>query len=84
MESVISLIKKYDDKALVLQAERALANDPSIDNSTIAVSSKNGVVTLTGNVRNEAEHRHALDVIKRAFERKNLKYDRVADMLARR
>lgn len=81
---MISLIKKFDDKTLVLQAERALANDPSIDNSTIAVSCRNGIVTLTGNVRNQAEHRRAIDAIERAYKRMNLKYDRVADMIAER
>ena len=81
---MISLIKKYDDKILVLQAERVLANDPSIDNSTIAVSSRNGVVTLTGNVRSQAEHRRVLDAIERAYKRMNLKYDRVADMIVDR
>jgi osmotically-inducible protein OsmY len=81
---VISLIKKYDDKVLVSQAERALANDPSIDNSTIAVSSRNGVVTLTGNVRNQAEHRRTLDLIERTYKRRNLKYDHVADMIVER
>ena len=81
---MISLIKKYDDKILVLQAERVLANDPSIDNSTIAVSSRNGVVTLTGNARSQAEHRRVLDAIERAYKRMNLKYDRVADMIVDR
>jgi osmotically-inducible protein OsmY len=83
-DSVISLTKKYDDKTLVLQAERALSNDPSIDNSTIAVACRNGVVTLTGNVRNRAEHRRAIGAIERAYERMNLKYDHIADMIIER
>lgn len=78
---MISLIKKYDDKVLVLQAERALANDPGIDNSTISVSSRNGVVTLAGNARNQVEHRRVVEVVQRAFSRMNLKYDRVADLI---
>jgi osmotically-inducible protein OsmY len=81
---MITLLKKYDDKNLARQAERALANDPSIDNSTIMVFSKNGVVTLQGSVRNQSEHRRALNVVQRAFERMNLKYDRLADMIGER
>lgn len=78
---MITLIKKYDDKNLARQAERALANDPSIDNSTIMVFSKNGIVTLEGSVRNRSEHQRVLNVVQRAFDRMNLKYDRVADMI---
>lgn len=78
---MITLLKKYDDKNLARQAERALANDPSIDHSTLMVFSKNGIVTLEGSVRNHSEHQRALDVVQRAFERMNLKYDRLTDMI---
>jgi len=81
---MIALIKKYDDKTLVLQAERALANDPSIDNSTISVASRHGVITLTGNARTQVERRHAVDVIARAYKRLNLKYDRIDDKMSER
>lgn len=81
---MITLIKKYDDKMLVRQAERALTNEPGIDNSTISVFSKNGVVTLEGNVRNQSEHRRAIDVVRRAFERLDMKHDKIVDKLAQR
>jgi len=78
---MITLLKKYDDKLLVQQAERALANDPSIDNSRISVSSKNGIITLEGKSRNQSEHRRAVDIVQRSLKSKNLKYDRIADKI---
>ena len=78
---MITLIKRYDDKNLARQAERTLASDPSIDNSAITVYSKNGIVTLEGQVRNRSEHQQVLNAVQRAFDRMNLKYDRVADMI---
>jgi osmotically-inducible protein OsmY len=78
---MITLTKKYNDKALTRQAERALANDPAIDNSTILVFSKHGILTLEGNVRNQTEHRRALDVVQRALNRMNLKYDSIANKI---
>ena len=79
---MITLIKKYDDKTLTNQAERALSNEPGIDHSTIDVTSKKGIVTLTGKVRNAGEHQRALNVVRRSFEKKNLTYVRIEDKLA--
>jgi len=81
---MISLIKKYDDKNLARQAERTLASDPGIDNSTITVYSKNGIVTLEGSVRNHSEHQRVLNAIQSAFNRMNLKYDRLVDKIVER
>ena len=78
---MITLLKKYDDKLLAQQAERALANDPSIDNSRISVSSKNGIITLEGKSRNQSEHRRAVDIVQRSLKSKNMKYDRIADKI---
>jgi osmotically-inducible protein OsmY len=78
---MITLLKKYDDKLLAQQAERALANDPSIDNSRISVSSKNGIITLEGNIRNQSEHRRAVDIVQRSLKSMNMKYDRIADKI---
>lgn len=78
---MITLLKKYDDKLLAQQAERALANDPSIDNSRISVSSKNGIITLEGKSRNQSEHRRAVDVVQRSLKSMNMKYDRIADKI---
>lgn len=78
---MITLLKKYDDKLLAQQAERALANDPSIDNSRISVSSKNGIITLEGKSRNQSEHRRAVDIVQRSLKSMNMKYDRIADKI---
>lgn len=78
---MITLLKKYDDKLLAQQAERALANDPSIDNSRISASSKNGIITLEGKSRNQSEHRRAVDVVQRSLKSMNMKYDRIADKI---
>lgn len=78
---MITLLKKYDDKLLAQQAERALANDPSINNSRISVSSKNGIITLEGNIRNQSEHRRAVDIVQRSLKSMNMKYDRIADKI---
>ena len=76
------LTKKYDDKMLVLQAERILAGDPSIDHSSISVNSQKGIVTVSGNVRNEFEHNHVLEAIRRGYGKFNLRYEQIADRLA--
>lgn len=81
---MISLIKKFDDKMLVRQAEQALIADPGIDHSTIQVKSKSGIVTLSGSTRNNQEHRRALEVVRRSLEKRNLKFERIVDEISNR
>jgi len=75
------LTKKYDDKLLVRQAERILASDPSIDHSSISVNSQKGVVTVSGNVRNEFEHNHVLEAIRRGYGKFDLQYGQITDRI---
>lgn len=76
---MVTLTKKFDDKVLKRQAEIALAGDPTIAGSEIVVSSKGGLVTLTGRVRNSREHQRALDVVRRALDGRKLKYGHIVD-----
>ena len=55
------------DLELRQDVERELAWDPKVDASTIAVTAKNGVVTLTGQVRNFWARWEAEGVTKRVF-----------------
>lgn len=55
------------DLELREDVERELAWDPKIDASKIAVTAKNGVVTLTGQVRNFLDKWEAEGVVKRVF-----------------
>ena len=81
---MVTLTKKYNDKLLVRQAERALSNDPGIDNSVISVDSSNGVVTLIGSARNHDEHLRAIEIVRRAYERLNQEYDHLEDRVVER
>jgi osmotically-inducible protein OsmY len=73
------LSKKYDDKLLVRQAERILVSDPKIDHSIISVNSHKGVVTISGSVKNEFEHNHILEAIRRGYEKIGLQYAQIID-----
>lgn len=53
------------DLDLRQDVERELARDPKIDASNIAVTAKDGVVTLTGRVRNYVDKWEAENVVKR-------------------
>ncbi|KPK13286.1 MAG: hypothetical protein AMJ56_02605 [Anaerolineae bacterium SG8_19] len=75
------LSKKYDDKLLVRQAQRILASDPSIDHSDISVNSHKGVVTFSGSVKNEFEHHHILEAIRRGYEKFGLQYTQIVDAI---
>jgi osmotically-inducible protein OsmY len=55
------------DMELRRDVETELAWDPRVDASKIAVTAKNGVVTLTGEVRNLFERWEAEDTAKRVF-----------------
>ena len=50
-----SVGEKVDDARIVVQVRAGLMVNRNIDSSEIEVSSKNGIVTLTGIVRNGAE-----------------------------
>jgi osmotically-inducible protein OsmY len=76
---MITFIKKYDDKVLARQAEKVLISDPIIDHAVIQISSKKGVVTLGGYVRNSREHNRALSMVRRNFEELGLAYERLVD-----
>ena len=73
------LSKKYDDKLLVRQAERILVSDPKIDHSIISVNSHKGVVTISGSVKNDFEHHHILEAIRRGYEKFGLQYAQIVD-----
>lgn len=71
----------YNDEQLVMEAERALAEDPAVDTAQIEIVSDKGIVTLSGRVSNDLNKRRAIDAVRRWYERNGLKYERIEDQI---
>jgi hypothetical protein len=73
---------KYDDAQLVSQAMTALTSDPMIsDPSALVVTSKNGVITLSGIIHKRQDKERIEGVIRSALTAKNLKHERIINEL---
>jgi osmotically-inducible protein OsmY len=73
---------KYNDEQLVNQATAAIANDPLIsDPGGIVVTSKNGVLTISGVVRDQQEKERIEGVVHNALTTMGLKHERVVNEL---
>jgi osmotically-inducible protein OsmY len=69
---------KYNDEQLVSMVENALAVDPLLqDSSSVLVSSKKGVLQLSGKVHSASEKERVEELIRRTLSLHNLKYDRI-------
>ena len=73
---------KYNDAQLVSQAVAAIAADPLIsDPSALVVTSKNGVMTISGIVQKSQERERIEGVIRSSLTAKNLKLERIINEL---
>ena len=72
---------KYKDEKLVVSAEHALIDEPTIDASFLTISSEKGVVTIGGKLKTALAKRHAVEAVERSFKRSNLKYDKIVDSI---
>ncbi len=52
----------FDDAAITARVRRALLNDPIVGGLPVTVETRAGLVTLTGDVRSEAQASHAAAV----------------------
>jgi len=67
---------KYNDEQLVAQAQIAIAADPLISDPTgLVVTSKKGVITLSGIVQRQQERDRIEGVVRNALTTMGLKHD---------
>jgi len=73
---------KYDDEKLVSTVEQAIAVDPLLQDTTaIIVTSKKGVIELTGKVHSAREKDRTESVIHTTLNTANLKFDQLVNHL---
>ena len=71
---------KFNDAQLVSQAETAIHNDPIVrDPGALVVTSKNGIVTISGNVYKAQEKDRVEGVVRNALTTMSLKHDRIVN-----
>jgi osmotically-inducible protein OsmY len=58
--------QKVDDAAVVAKIKAELLKSPDVSGLAVNVDAKNGVVTLSGSARTEAERTKAADIAKHA------------------
>lgn len=73
---------KYNDAQLASQAMAAVTTDPMVsDPGAVVVTSKNGVLTVSGTVTKMQEKARVEDVIRSALETRSLKHERIVNEL---
>lgn len=73
---------KYNDSQLVSHAMAAIAADPMIkDPDTLVVTSKNGVLTISGIIQRRQEKERIEGVIRSSFTNVGLKHERIINDL---
>ena len=73
---------KYNDDQLVNQATSAIAHDPLIsDAGGLVVTSKNGVVKISGVVRDQQEKERIEGVVHNALTTMGLKHEQIVNEL---
>jgi hypothetical protein len=74
--------KKYNDSQIASQAMTAITNDPILtDNGSVVVTSKNGIITLSGTVHKRQEKDRVEGVIRNALTTMSLKHERIINEL---
>ena len=72
----------FNDERIVAQAMDAVTNDPMVsDPNSLAVTSKKGIITVSGNVHKRQEKDRIEGVIRNALTTKNLKHERIVNEL---
>ncbi len=73
---------KFDDAKIVSVATRVIEEDPAIENSSqLIVTSKNGVVTLSGAVQTEMQLRHIEGAVNSGLKTAGLKHAEIVNQL---
>ncbi len=62
--NLIETITAPDDAAITREAERRLASNPALDDCTLRVETKGGVVTVAGRINSELQRDVAADVLR--------------------
>lgn len=71
--------KKFDDSQIVACAESALEIESMIQSQNLAVTSENGVITLSGKVPSRIDKSRATDVVLNSLTGASLKFERIVD-----
>ena len=73
---------KYSDDQLASQATTAITHDPLLtDPGSVVVTSKHGVVTISGTVRHQQEKARIETLVRNAITTMGLKYDQIVNEL---
>jgi hypothetical protein len=73
---------KYNDAQIVSRAMTAVTTDPMVsDPGSLVVTSKNGVITVSGNVQKRQEKDRIEGVIRSALTTMSLKHERIVNEL---
>ncbi len=73
---------KYPDSQIVSQAMSAVSTDPMVsDFSSVVVTSKNGVITLSGSVQKKQDKDRIEGVVENALNTMSLKHERIVNEL---
>lgn len=72
---------KYDDQKLETVARNALEADPMLDHATLLVSSKKGVLTLTGVAHRGSERDRIEGVVRSALTKAGVKFERLDNQI---
>lgn len=73
---------KYPDDQLASQATTAVTHDPLItDPGSVVVTSKNGVVTISGTVRQPQERDRIEGLVRNAITTMGLKHEQIVNEL---
>lgn len=73
---------KYNDAQIVSQAMTAITTDPMVnDTSSLVVTSKKGVITVSGSVQKRQEKDRIEGVIRSALTTMSLKHERIVNEL---
>ena len=72
---------KYRDEQLIVSAEQALLDEPTIDASYLTISSEKGIVIVGGKLKSTIAKRHAIEAVEHVFQRRKLKYSKIVDAI---
>ncbi len=73
---------KFDDAKIVSVATRAIEEDPAIDNAgQLVVTSKNGVVTLSGPVSTDLQMHHIEGTVNSALKTAGLQHAEIVNQV---
>lgn len=73
---------KYNDERIISQATNAIDTDPMVsDPGSLVVTSKNGVVTVSGVVQRESEKERIEGIVRNALTTTGMKHERIVNDL---